>query len=70
MIDNAVSKLVAYALQKDLILPCDKDWAVNAILDTLKLDSYTDPGQEWGEVELAPVLDELLDDAYQRGLLN
>ncbi len=70
MIDNAVSKLVAYALQKDLILPCDKDWAVNAILDTLKLDSYTDPGQEWGEVELAPVLDELLDDAYQRGVLT
>ena len=70
MIDNAVSKLVSYALRTGLIQPCEKDWAVNTILDVLKLDSYTDPCQDWGEVELAPVLDELLDDAYQRGVLT
>ena len=70
MIDNAVSKLVSYALRTGLIQPCEKDWAVNTILDVLKLDSYTDPCQDWGEVELAPVLDELLDDAHQRGVLT
>ena len=70
MIDNAISKLVSYALQTGLIQPCEKDWAVNTILDALKLDSYTDPGREWGKVELAPVLDELLDDAYERGVLT
>lgn len=70
MIDNAVSKLVAYALQTGLIQPCERDWAVNTILDVLKLDSYTDPCQDWGEVELAPVLEELLDDAHQRGVLT
>ncbi len=69
MVDNAVSKLAAYALQTGLIQPCEKDWAVNAILDVLKIDSYTDPGQDWGRVELAPVLEELLDDAYARGVL-
>ena len=69
MIDNAVSKLVAYALRTGLIQPCERDWAVNTILDVLKLDSYTEPNQDWGEVELAPVLDELLDDAYARGVL-
>ena len=50
MVDNAVSKLAAYALQTGLIQPCEKDWAVNAILDVLKIDSYTDPGQDWGRV--------------------
>ena len=70
MIDNAVSKLVSYALQTGLIQPCEKDWAVNTILDALKLDSYTDPHQDWGRVELAPVLDELLDDAHERGVLT
>ena len=70
MIDEAISKLAAYAIQKDLIQPCEKNWAVNTILDVLKLDSYTDPGRDWGEVELAPVLDELLDDAYARGVLR
>ncbi len=69
MVDNAVSKLAAYALQRGLIQPCEKDWAVNAILGVLKIGSYTDPGREWGEVELAPVLEELLDDAHRRGVL-
>lgn len=70
MVDNAVAKLVAYALQTGLIQPCEKDWAVNTILDALKLDSYVDPGQDWGQVELAPVLEELLDDAHARGVLS
>ena len=70
MIDNAVSKLVSYALQTGLIQPCERDWAVNTILGVLKLDNYTDPCQDWGEVELAPVLEALLDDAYQRGVLT
>ena len=70
MIDAAVSKLAAYALRTGLIEESESLWAVNTILDALKLDSYTDPGQEWGEIELAPVLEELLDDAYARGVLT
>ena len=70
MIDNAICKLISYALQTGLIQPCEKYWAINTVLDVLKLDSYTDPDQDWGEVELAPVLDELLDDAYARGVLT
>ena len=69
MIDAAVSKLAVYALRTGLIEESEYLWAVNTILDTLKLDSYTDPGQEWGEIELAPVLEELLDDAHARGVL-
>ena len=77
MVDNAVAKLVAYAIQNDLIRPYEKDWAVNTILDALKLDSYSDPGEEfWWEsniysrkIQLAPILEELLDDAYARGVL-
>ena len=69
MIDNAVSKLAAYAMRTGLIEACDYTWAINTILDVLKLDSYTDPDRDWGEVELAPVLAELLDDAHARGVL-
>ena len=70
MIDEAVSKLAAYALRTGLIAECEYTWAVNTILDALKLDSYTDPGKDWGEIDLAAVLDELLDDAYARGVLT
>lgn len=42
MIDAAVSKLAVYALRTGLIEESEYLWAVNTILDTLKLDSYTD----------------------------
>ena len=70
MIDNAISKLATYALRTGLIEECDYTWAINSILDVLKLDSYTDPNQDWGEIELAPVLEELMDDAHARGVLT
>ena len=69
MINAAVSKLATYALRTGLIDECEYTWAINTILDVLKLDGYTDPGQEWGEIDLAAVLDELLDDAHARGVL-
>ena len=69
MINAAVSKLATYALRTGLIEACEYTWAINTILDVLKLDGYTDPGQEWGEIDLAAVLDELLDDAHARGVL-
>ena len=70
MVNEAISKLTAYALRKGLIRDCERTWAINTILDALHLDSYTDPGREWGEIDLAAVLDELLDDAYARGVLT
>ena len=70
MIDEAVSKLVTYALRTGLIQENETVWAVNTVLDALKLDSYPDPGREWGELELAPILEELLDDAHDRGVLT
>ena len=69
MIDNAVSKLATYALRTGLIEDSEYTWAVNTILDVLKIDRYTDPGQDWGEIDLAAVLNELLDDAHARGVL-
>ena len=69
MIDEAVSKLVTYALRTGLIEGSEKIWATNAVLETLKLDSYADPGVEWGDIDLAPTLDELTHDAYERGII-
>lgn len=70
MINEAISKLAAYALRAGLIEKSEYIWAVNTILDTLKLDSFTDPGQAWGAIDLAAVLGELTDDAYSRGVLT
>ena len=69
MINEAISKLVTYALRAGLIEETERIWAVNTILDVLKLDNYTEPNQKWGDIDLAPVLEELLDDAHARGVL-
>jgi UDPglucose--hexose-1-phosphate uridylyltransferase len=69
MIDKAVSQLATYALRTGLIQESEWNWAVNTILDTLKLDSYSPPGENWGDIDLPAVLDTLLDDAHQRGVL-
>ena len=72
MIDIAVAKLTDYATYAGLIEECDYIWAVNTILDVLKLDSYTEPERTWdpADIRLAPILEELLDDAYARGVLT
>jgi UDPglucose--hexose-1-phosphate uridylyltransferase len=72
MIDIAVAKLADYAVRNGLIESCDYTWAINTILDVLKLDSYIEPEFTWdmNSLELAPILEELLDDAYARGVLT
>ena len=69
MTDEAISKLVTYALRAGLIEESEKIWATNAVLEMLKLDSYADPGTEWGDIDLAATLDELTHDAYARGVI-
>ena len=68
--DQAIAQLVEYAKQTGLIQECETVWAVNTVLDALKLDSWTDPGPVEAPGELAPVLELLLDDAHQRGVLE
>ena len=68
--DEAISKLVSYALHTGLIQPCETTWAVNTVLDALKLDGFAGPEPRDEEVELAPVLEALLDDAHARGVLE
>ena len=70
MVDEAVSKLARYALRAGLISQNEYTWAINSILDVLKLDSYVDPCMEWDDIDLAATLDELLNDARARGVLE
>ena len=67
--DDAISKLISYALRTGLIGECEVTWAVNSLLEVLKLDGYADPDKTWGEIDLAATLDALLDDAHARGVL-
>lgn len=70
MIDTAVAKLVRYAENTGLIAPEDHIWAVNTLLEALKLDSYEEPVLDDAPIDLPAVLDELMEDAHARGVME
>ena len=70
MVCKEIAALVEYARRKGLIEEEDITWAINSLLDAMKLDSYTPQPLPEGEIDLAQVLDRLLDDAAQRGVLE
>ena len=69
MRDLAIKALADYAQRTGLIQPCEYMWAINTILDVLKLDSYILPEGEMG-CDLVHILEILTDDAYARGVLQ
>lgn len=69
MRDLAIKALADYAVRTELIEECEYIWAVNTILDVLKLDSCTLPEERF-DGDLQKILDILLDDAYDRGVLT
>ncbi|WP_297210060.1 UDP-glucose--hexose-1-phosphate uridylyltransferase [uncultured Flavonifractor sp.] len=70
--DQAIAKLLSYALERELITPADTLWAANTLLEALELDgcALPHPLPPMGEGELPAVLDVLLDDAAERGVLE
>ncbi|MDF2886004.1 MAG: galactose-phosphate uridylyltransferase [Lacrimispora sp.] len=69
MFDKAIKKLVTYGLETGLIREEDRYYAVNQILDVLWLDEYEEPQEEAGEIDLETVLSELLDYAFETGII-
>lgn len=69
--NEAITGLAEYALDKELIRPEEKIWAVNSLLDVLEIDTYSlEELQEKDTINLTELLDVLLDDAYERGVLT
>ena len=68
--DQAIAKLVSYAVEKGLVRPEERIWAVNTLLDILRVDSCALPEVgPVGEEELPVILGALTDDACARGML-
>ena len=70
--DQAIAKLISYALDRGLIEPEEQIWAVNTLLEVLELDGCAMPEElpPMEEGELPAVLDALMDDAYERGVMK
>jgi len=68
MIDREITALVRYALDKQLIQPEDKTWAVNQLIAALGLDEYQETAP--CEQSLEEILSGILDDAVARGFIE
>lgn len=69
MVYEAIKGLVQYGLNTGLIHEEDRIYAVNQILDVLKLDEYEEPEGDVEAGDLEGMLKTLLDDAHKRGVL-
>ncbi len=67
MINQAIASLVQYAVDKGLIEEADRQFAVNALLERLHLDSFEAP-ETLSDRPVHELLDILTDDACRRGL--
>ena len=69
-VNEAIQALVDYAARTGLIGEEERVWAVNSLLEGLKLNSWTAPQAPVPEQPLAAILEVLLDDAHARGVLE
>ncbi len=67
-IENSIKKLVSYATERELISPLDKIYCTNRLLEILYINDYTEPEEEYSNVDLAETLNEIVDWAVEKRL--
>ncbi|CVI73433.1 Galactose-1-phosphate uridylyltransferase [Clostridiales bacterium CHKCI001] len=69
-VNLSIAKLVKYGLDSELLPVEEKIYATNQILEVMQLEEYAEPEQELGDVNLEETLKELMDYAYETGVLK
>ena len=67
-INTYITSLIQYALNRGLIEPCDRNYAINQLLQCLKIDTYEEA--EPSVIALEDILKGLIDDAVARGVCS
>lgn len=72
MIQKNIRKLVQYGLNTGLIEPEDKIYTINRLLELFQLDDLEDSDEQitMAEDELETVLGEMMDYAYEKGIMT
>lgn len=70
MVSENIKKLITYGIETGLIEEEDKIYSVNRILEALNIDEYIEPEEDFKDICLEEVLNELLDYACQNGIIE
>ncbi|MDE6851605.1 MAG: UDP-glucose--hexose-1-phosphate uridylyltransferase [Lachnospiraceae bacterium] len=69
-VNELVKGLLEYGVKTGLVDPRDRIYTLNRILEVMQLDSYEEPQTKLQEMPLEEILAGLMDDAYDRGVLQ
>ena len=69
-IHSSIKKLACYALEKQLITEEEYSYSINLLLDVLDLDEFEDDGKDYKNVSLEETLDEILDYAFEKKIIQ
>lgn len=70
MINSSIKKLVTYGIEKGFLDKRDQIYAVNRILEILGITEYAEPQEKFENISLEETLNELLDYAVQKNLVD
>lgn len=68
--NRVIKKLVQYGIEKGLVLELDKIYITNTLLELLQVDEYIESKDEIHDICIEEVLNEILDYAYQKGIIK
>ncbi len=70
VLSAGIAALADYGVERGLILPEDRTWAVNRILEAMDLTTYEEPAAAHPNAPLEDILGTLLDFAVMRGTIS
>ncbi|MBR6099093.1 UDP-glucose--hexose-1-phosphate uridylyltransferase [bacterium] len=70
MIDEAIKKLISYCIENNLVNILDKTFITNRILEAAEISSYTEPAEDYTNVDLEEVLSEISDYAAAHNVIE
>ena len=70
MLYESIKKLVQYGINTGLTPESERIYTTNLLLDLLKEDSYEDVSCDLDNIVLEEVLQDLLDEAVKRGIIE
>lgn len=70
MLFDNIKKLVQYGVESELITQDERIYTTNLLLDLFNQEDYVEPQEKYSDINLEEVLEELLDYAYENGLIE
>lgn len=70
MLSESIAKLVQYGITCGLTPECERTYTTNLLLEVFGEDEYREPAEEYHDVDLESTLQELLDEACRRGIIE